>query len=392
MSSEPIPRVVPAPEDEAPSGLGDEEVGLGAPEAEPLLDALDGASWLDADEASDVEPPDFDEASEASALDDAPSDVPIGPLEVDDEARWTEGSEADDGVERTPLDEPPEEPRAASDDGAEGLADEDAAPELPAGDGLDERAELAGQDADETLDEGRLDAPPDDDAPAPASNDLVGLGGHEGEAVEVRRGEVRIGRHAVQVGLELAGALVLDDEHLLCWTDAGAARLLRTDGSLVAEVPVEVRKAAADGRGGALVVDRAGRLVPLVRRGEAVRPEAPRLALPALSDVAIAGGETFLLAGERLFALPADGALVPLGVGGPARALGVDGRGRLVLAHGVAEGIAVERWWDGRGARRERLGVLAVPAGEVRAVAALEHGVWLLVGDRRVPLGGRGVE
>jgi hypothetical protein len=381
VATEPSSPRGPLDDEGAPSGFGEEDVGLAGDEA-PGLDPLDDASWLDADETTSLEAPSLEELGGPSALDDAPADLPIDPIETGAEDRWTADSDADPEIERGVLDDPLEAPLRGEDDGAEGLEDDglslDPAPEpLPDAEDEEAPAELPA----DTLARGGED---DGDT----SCELVGLGGHEGERVEVRAGEVRVGPLRIALPGAIAGAIVLDDDHLLVWSDDGRARLARSDGTTTAEVDALVRRASADGRGGALAIDRAGRILPLVRRGDALHVGAPRGALPGVEGLAVAWGDAFLLAEEKLFRLGADGGRASLPLAGPGRALGVDGRGRLVLACASEPGVVVERWHDPRGERRERLGALALDAGRVRSLAAVESGVFLLVGGRALALPG----
>jgi hypothetical protein len=100
----------------------------------------------------------------------------------------------------------------------------------------------------------------------------------------------------------------------------------------------------------------------------------------------VLGPTTFLLSGERLYALGQNGSLEPLATPGLPLAIAADPRGRLLVALGAGGGVVVERWAPERGGRRERLGTVAAAPADVRGVAALDGVTWLLAGTRRLSL------
>lgn len=398
MAIEPSALGRPRAEDDEPFELGEEEVGPEGGIEEPALEPPEEGSWLDAEPDSDVEVPGVDDEDAPSALDDAPADVDDDPLEVGDEARWTEGSEADESMEHAPIDAPDDDDRAA-DDGAEGLEGDQVEPGFGEGDvtpGSDDTDDELAMGALEALDEGEG---------ATVAEGVVAIGSHEGEGVEVWPDRARVGRHEIPLTPPAAGALVLDDERIFVWSEGGAARVVRVDepgarrgvdesgldgSGLDGSVLEGVRLAAADGRGGVLVANEAGAVLPLVRREGSLVRGPVRVSLEGLRSLAVVGSTTFLVAGERLYALGVEGALEPVQAAGTPLVVAADARGRLLVALGRSEGVEIERWAPERGGKRERLGRLQVRPDDVRGLASPDRGIWVLVGTRRVTLLGDG--
>jgi hypothetical protein len=221
----PSPPRRPREDDEEPTELGEEQVGLEGGAAEEPIEEGDPESWLDTEHGSNVEAPSLDVEDGPSALDDTPADIDDEPLDGDplgagDETRWTEGSEADGSVEHAAIDADGTED-GLTDDGAEGLEDDTLEPGFGEGDvtpGSDEAVEELSMGTVAALEQDRATS---------TAGDLVGIGSHDGEGVEVRAHAITIGAQRIVLPHGVAGGIVLDDDTVLCWTAEGIASIVR---------------------------------------------------------------------------------------------------------------------------------------------------------------------
>ncbi len=240
-------------------------------DAEQLEPEGDSHTWLEDDAVVGIDVPGepIDALEGESAMDDATLAIDDDPLDLDPESTWTEDSEAEGALFVGELLEDDDAMAAGADDGAEGLPDETAdLPDVAAG-------EAAGEDGDELADDlmvsegtAALGA-----RTFPFLDELtVAIASFEGELVQVTPRALHVGAQSIAIELEagesLAGATALDAEHLLVWSSAGRAQVLAVFSQRAVPIEGVVRRAFADGLGGAWLLGDDGAI--------SHRPSAPR--------------------------------------------------------------------------------------------------------------------